>query len=108
MIHSYFLLIISNFQVWRQRRGKVLGGTGSANGMNYAKGNRKDYDRWEKEGCTGWGYKDVFPYFKKMESVNIPEYQNSCKFYYACSASVSVMLRHRIPDGLCYDGWRAT
>ena len=22
--------------------------------------------------------------------------------------SVSVMLRHRIPAGLCYDGWRAT
>ena len=100
MIHSYFLLIFSNFQVWRQRRGKVLGGTGSANGMNYAKGNRMDYDRWEKEGCTGWGYKDVLPYFKKMESVNIPEYQNSCKFCYTCSVSVSVMLRHRIPAGL--------
>lgn len=58
-------------------RGKVLGGTGSINGMNYVRGSRHDYDQWRDEGCTGWGYDDVLPYFKKSQDVQIPELMNS-------------------------------
>ncbi|CAG2187254.1 unnamed protein product [Mytilus edulis] len=32
-------------------RGKVLGGTGSMNGMNYVRGSRHDFDQWRNEGC---------------------------------------------------------
>ena len=49
-------------------RGKVVGGTSSINGMVYVRGHAKDYDYWEEQGAEGWGYGDVLPYFKRMES----------------------------------------
>ncbi|MDP2572296.1 GMC family oxidoreductase N-terminal domain-containing protein [Vibrio penaeicida] len=50
-----------------QPRGKVLGGTGSINGMIYMRGQPDDFNRWLKNGCEGWGYDDVLPYFKKSQ-----------------------------------------
>jgi len=49
-------------------RGEVLGGSSSINGMVYVRGHAGDYDLWEESGATGWGYADVLPYFKRMES----------------------------------------
>ncbi len=49
-------------------RGKVLGGSSSINGMNWARGNPWDYDNWEDMGATGWNYAACLPYFKKAES----------------------------------------
>jgi choline dehydrogenase len=49
-------------------RGKVLGGSGSINGLVFLRGAPTDFDEWEKLGATGWGYKDVLPYFKKSEN----------------------------------------
>lgn len=48
-------------------RGKLLGGSSSINGMVYIRGNARDYDLYRQMGCTGWGYDDVLPYFKKAE-----------------------------------------
>ncbi len=50
-----------------QPRGKVLGGTGAINGMIYMRGQPEDFDGWAEQGCDGWGWKDVLPYFKKCE-----------------------------------------
>jgi choline dehydrogenase len=48
-------------------RGKVLGGSGSINGLVFLRGAPSDYDGWEALGARGWAYNDVLPYFKRME-----------------------------------------
>jgi choline dehydrogenase len=50
-----------------QPRGKVMGGTGAINGMIYMRGQPEDFDGWKDQGCDGWGWDDVLPYFKKSE-----------------------------------------
>ena len=49
-------------------QARVLGGGSSVNGMVYMRGNPQDYDGWAANGCDGWSYKEVLPYFKKAET----------------------------------------
>ena len=51
-----------------QPRGKVLGGSSSINGMVFIRGHALDFERWQREGADGWGWRDVLPYFKRMET----------------------------------------
>lgn len=48
-------------------RGKVLGGSGSINGMVYFRGHPTDYDDWSDSGAKGWSYAEVLPYFTRTE-----------------------------------------
>ena len=48
-------------------RGRVIGGSGSINAMIYLRGHRADFDGWAADGCTGWSYDEVLPYFKRSE-----------------------------------------
>src|SRR5690606_1461566 len=56
-------------------RGKVLGGSGSINGMAYYRGHARDYDDWAARGNRGWGYHDLLPYFLRSE--DNPTYADS-------------------------------
>lgn len=49
------------------RRGRVVGGSGSVNGMNYVRGTRADYDRWAAMGNAGWSANEVMPLFRDLE-----------------------------------------
>jgi choline dehydrogenase len=48
-------------------RGKVLGGSGSINAMVWVRGQPGDFDDWAAAGNPGWGYRDVLPYFRRIE-----------------------------------------
>lgn len=49
-------------------QGRVMGGSGSMNGMVYTRGHSREYDAWAKKGCTGWSFKEVKPFFLKSEA----------------------------------------
>lgn len=49
-------------------RGKVMGGSHALNAAIWVRGDRQDYDTWEREGCAGWGWEDVLPVFKAIEN----------------------------------------
>jgi len=49
-------------------RGKTLGGSSAVNAMVYIRGHRSDYDAWEAQGNSGWGFDQMLPYFKKSET----------------------------------------
>ncbi len=53
-------------------RGKVIGGTSCVNAMAHVRGHPTDFDRWVEDGCAGWGYADLLPYFIRSETSNFP------------------------------------
>jgi choline dehydrogenase len=56
-------------------RGRVVGGSGSINGMVYFRGQPRDFDDWAAEGNQGWSWREVLPYFIRSESN--PDYAGS-------------------------------
>ncbi|MBV9637325.1 MAG: GMC family oxidoreductase, partial [Methylobacteriaceae bacterium] len=49
-------------------QGRVLGGGSSINAQVFTRGCPEDFDRWANtEGCPGWSFKEVLPYFVKSE-----------------------------------------
>ena len=57
-----------NGRVLWYTQAKVIGGGSSINAQVYTRGNAADYDAWAaEEGCAGWSYREVLPYFKRAE-----------------------------------------
>ncbi len=51
-----------------QPRGKVLGGSSRINGLVFFRGHPLDYDGWSRGGAQGWSWREVLPYFKRLET----------------------------------------
>lgn len=52
-------------------RGRLPGGSSSINGMVFVRGEPAEFDHWRELGNVGWGYADVLPYFKRLETTLI-------------------------------------
>jgi 5-(hydroxymethyl)furfural/furfural oxidase len=54
-------------------QGRVMGGGSSINVQSANRGLPRDYDDWAANGAAGWAWRDVLPYFRKLErDVNFP------------------------------------
>lgn len=49
-------------------RGHVVGGSSSINGLIYIRGQHQDFDDWQALGADGWGFQDVLPHFRAVET----------------------------------------
>jgi 4-pyridoxate dehydrogenase len=81
-------------------RGKVLGGSSSINVMAYTRGHRADFDRWAREGATGWSYAEALPYFKRSES-----WEGGEDPWRGGSGPLGTQ-GNREPDDPLFDAWR--
>jgi len=49
-------------------QGRLVGGGSNVMGMVAYRGTPDDYAEWQAHGATGWGWDDVLPYYRKLES----------------------------------------
>ena len=49
-------------------QARVIGGGSSINAQMANRGSPEDYAEWDSLGADGWGWDDVLPYFRKLES----------------------------------------
>ena len=49
-------------------QARVMGGGSSINVQSANRGLPRDYDEWRDLGAEGWGWDDVLPYFRKLET----------------------------------------
>lgn len=49
-------------------QARIVGGGSSVMGMWAPRGLPADYDAWTAAGASGWSFKDLLPYFKKLEA----------------------------------------
>lgn len=51
----------------RYEQARIIGGGSSVNAMVALRGVPQDYDAWEAAGAAGWGWREVLPYFRRLE-----------------------------------------
>jgi 5-(hydroxymethyl)furfural/furfural oxidase len=49
-------------------QARIMGGGSSVMGMIALRGTPDDYDEWERLGAAGWNWREVLPYFRKLET----------------------------------------
>lgn len=50
------------------QQGRVLGGSSTIMGMWALRGTPENYERWRQAGAIGWGWDDVLPFFRRLET----------------------------------------
>ena len=101
-------------------RGRVVGGSGSVNGLVFLRGSPRDYDRWAQSGARGWSYDDCLPAFRKLETFHgadsefrgkdgpmqiaeVPEPTIGCQAFVAACESLG-FARNRDNNGEWFEG----
>ena len=51
----------------KYEQARILGGGSSINGQLANRGAPADFEEWVARGARGWGWKEVLPYYKKVE-----------------------------------------
>lgn len=59
--------LASNSPLTGYSQARIMGGGSSVMGMIALRGTPDDYAEWESLGAAGWGWKDVLPFFRKLE-----------------------------------------
>jgi choline dehydrogenase len=72
-------------------QGRMLGGTGSLNGMLYVRSSPAEHARWVRQGCEGWSFDEVLPFYHQIENVEGASPQNPLPIS-------SFLERHRLSD----------
>ncbi len=96
-------------------RGRVLGGSSSINGLIFIRGQHEDFDDWERQGAAGWGYRDVLPFFRRLERFDGPPSQYRGAHgdlsvstlrndHPACRAWVAAAREHGLPENRDFNG----
>ena len=49
-------------------RGRIVGGSSAVNAQIFLRGVPEDYDGWASSGNDEWGFKDLLPYFRRIEN----------------------------------------
>jgi 5-(hydroxymethyl)furfural/furfural oxidase len=52
----------------RYEQARILGGGSAVNAMIALRGLPEDFDEWVAAGAQGWGWSDVLPYYRRLES----------------------------------------
>src|SRR6201990_350842 len=60
--------LASNSPLTGYSQGRIMGGGSSVMGMIALRGTPDDYAEWVEHGAAGWGWDDVLPFFRKLES----------------------------------------
>jgi choline dehydrogenase len=58
---------LGNRQIY-SAAGRLIGGTSNIYHMIHTRGKAADFDLWAENGCPGWSFQDVLPYFQKLEN----------------------------------------
>lgn len=53
-------------------RGRVMGGSHALNAAIWVRGAAVDYDGWAADGCPGWSWSEVEPWFQALEDYTPP------------------------------------
>ncbi len=51
-------------------QGRMLGGTGSMNGMLYVRSSPAEHGEWLAQGCTGWSYEEALKWYRRIENLD--------------------------------------
>lgn len=73
-------------------------------GMAYDRASAADYDSWEELGNRGWGWKGMFPYFKKSADFTPPKKEVVDKYKYTYDESA---YGRRSPLQVTLPDWQA-